>query len=176
MAVAIKKHGFNEIKIYNGGLKDWIKSGNDVVIIDDLPEYEGSFIDAEGLMDLLTKSENCLNADNRPAATILDYRTEAASGVSDSTLFIRSKCPSIKMLLDDFADPEARAQIPKQGLVVLISETGNRDAFAMQYLNSHGYDNVKGLRFGMRAWIKAGHPVECAGDALWENNETPDQQ
>jgi len=50
--------------------------------------------------------------------------------------------------------------VPRAGLVVTITETGNRDSFLIRYLYKFGNVNTKGLQFGMRGWLKADYPVE----------------
>jgi rhodanese-related sulfurtransferase len=161
-AVALKKHGFTNIRIYNGGLKDWEKSGYEIEVRNPLPEYEGKYMDAQELMTLISRAETqgCRGPDGNPLFTLLDYRTELANNSGENMQVIKTNCPKLIMHLDDFADPAQRGLIPRKGLVVLVCETGNRDPFAMRYLYSHGYDNVAGLRFGMRAWIKADYAVE----------------
>jgi len=76
-----------------------------------------------------------------------------------SIAYIKTNCKTIHCLLDDFQKPEVRKQIPKKGLVVVISETGNRDWAVIRYLSKWGYTNIVGLQFGMREWIKSGYPV-----------------
>jgi len=74
--------------------------------------------------------------------------------------YIKTSCSTVHCLLDNLQDPEVRSRIPRQGLVVIFSETGNRDWAAMRYLSKWGYTNIVGLQFGMRGWIKSGYPVE----------------
>lgn len=73
---------------------------------------------------------------------------------------IKTPCPTVFCLLDELQNARVRRQIPKQGLVVTITETGNRDSFAIQYLSKFGYANLKALMFGMRGWIKKDYPVK----------------
>lgn len=162
MAVAIKDLGFSNIRIYNGGLKDWEKAGYAIETLDPLPEYEGAYMEAQELLALIARadSQDCKDKQGNPLFTILDYRTELVHNAGEELPVISTKCPQIVMLLDDFADPVKREKIPRTGMVILVCETGNRDPFAMRYLHSLGYDNIVGLRFGMRAWIKVGYPVE----------------
>ncbi|MBI9074567.1 MAG: hypothetical protein JEZ02_04075 [Desulfatibacillum sp.] len=164
MAVAIKDLGFSNIRIYNGGLKDWAKAGYEIESQEPLPEYEGSYMEAQELLALIRRTdiEDCKDKQGNPLFTILDYRTELVHNEGKDLPVISTKCPQLVMLLDDFADPVKRDTIPRTGTVILVSETGNRDPFAMRYLHNHGYDNIVGLRFGMRAWIKAGYPVEMS--------------
>ena len=103
--------------------------------------------------------QNCVDKNNAPLLTIIDYRTEHFLKTENPLLSVKSRCKTIKCLLDDLRNQEVREQIPKQGLVVLLCETGNRDALTMSYLSKYGYTNIVGLRFGMRAWIKADYPV-----------------
>lgn len=63
------------------------------------------------------------------------------------------------MFLDDLLDESTRKTIPRTGLVVIVTETGNRDEFAIRYLSQFGYDNIVGLKFGMRDWIKQRYPT-----------------
>ncbi len=162
MAVAIKKLGYDNIRLYNGGLKDWVKAGYTVDVQDPLPEYEGRYIESQDFLALIKQADvqECMDEEGKPLFTLLDYRTELAQGKNLDLPIIKTNCPQLVMLLDDFADPIHQKSIPMDGLVVLVCETGNRDPFAMRFLKSFGYDNVVGLRFGMRAWIKAGYPVE----------------
>ncbi|RLB73754.1 MAG: hypothetical protein DRH03_02825 [Deltaproteobacteria bacterium] len=68
----------------------------------------------------------------------------------------------LKYLLNDLSDTAVRNRIPREGLVVLVCETGNRCAAVMKYLYKYGFSNVVGLRSGMRNWLKLGYPVEYA--------------
>ena len=101
---------------------------------------------------------NCLDQNNKPLLTILDLRTEHFLNPEKSLSYVKSNCKTINSLFDDLANPDVRKQIPKEGLVVTITETGNRDKFAMQFLSKFGYTNVMGLQFGMRGWIKLNYP------------------
>lgn len=47
--------------------------------------------------------------------------------------------------------------------VVLYCASGNRSAFAAESLQKMGYAHVTSLAGGMGAWLKAGRPVERAG-------------
>ncbi len=154
--------GFRNIKIYNGGLKDWIKAGNKTVSIDALPEYNGKFINADELLKEIQAAEkaNCMDADGQNLLTILDLRTEHFLPTEHPIPDIHTACPTLHSLLDDLIQPDARARIPRIGRVVTISETGNRDIFAMRYLSKFGYTNIVGLEFGMRGWIKLNHPIQ----------------
>ena len=97
---------------------------------------------------------------NKAMVTLVDYRNENFLKTEKPLPLIKTGCPTIKCFLDDLSDPAVRNKIPKKGLVVLVCETGNRDAVAMRYLHKYGYNNVVGLRTGMRGWIKLGYPVE----------------
>jgi rhodanese-related sulfurtransferase len=171
-AVAVKANGFTHIKIYNGGIKDWKKSGLPIETIDALPKMEVRLITAEELLALLqsVKDNGCRDASHRPLVTLLDLRTEnhlpPEPGAATSITHIESSCPRIFCLLDQLQRPEIRKKIPKTGLVVTVTETGNRDQFAIQYLSKYGYGNIKGLMFGMRGWIKEDYPIETASPQM----------
>ena len=164
MAVAIKEMGFTNIKIYNGGLKDWKKAGYPIESL--LPlgvdENNGRFISPEDLWNKIQEAEarGCLDGDGNPLLTLVDYRVENFLEGTDHPVAVRFRCTTIRVLLDDLMIPVKREKIPRTGLVVVMSETGNRDWAAMSYLSKFGYSNVVGLENGMRGWIKAELPVE----------------
>lgn len=126
-----------------------------------MPEYDGQYIGVDTLLEKIKEADanGCLNENNQPLLTIVDYRTENFIDSDKPILSISTGCKIIKCLLDDLRKPTIRDQIPREGLVVLLCETGNRDAFTMRYLSQFGYTNIRGLRFGMRGWLKAGYPV-----------------
>ena len=161
MAVAIRKYGYTNIKIYNGGLKDWLKSGNAITVIDRLPEYEVSFATGEELMARVASAEKdgCRTAAGKPLFTLLDLRTELSLDPAGPAVTIRTSCRTVVGLLDDLLDQSFRDKIPSDSPVYVITETGNRDAFAIKYLSTFGYRNISGLLFGMRGWIKADYPI-----------------
>ncbi len=92
------------------------------------------------------------------AVTVVDFRVtevELAKGRIPSPAFL-------SMPLDDLRLEEIRALLPRDGLIVTVTETGNRDKIVQRYLSQHGYDNVIGLKEGFRGWVKAGLPLEKA--------------
>jgi rhodanese-related sulfurtransferase len=167
-AVAVKANGFTNIKIYNGGIKDWKKSGLPIETIDTLPKINPVLITAEELLALLqaAKENDCRDSSNQPVVTLLDLRTEnhlpPEAGTSPMIAHIKTSCPKVLCLLDQLQLPEVRDKIPKTGLVVTVTETGNRDQFAIQYLSKYGYNNLQGLIFGIRGWIKEDYPIETS--------------
>jgi rhodanese-related sulfurtransferase len=130
--------------------------------IEPLPEYAGESITVEQLMVEINRAERqgCADENGKPVLTLLDFRTENFLKTDKPISSIRTQCRTIKCLLDDLRNPEVRSQIPREGLVVLVCETGNRDKIALRYLAKYGHTNAVGLRFGMRAWIKAGYPSD----------------
>ena len=148
--------------IYNGGIRDWKKSGYKIDVIEPLPEYEGKFITADELLARIKEadSQKCIDQNKKPLLILVDYRTGNFLKTNRPLPSIKTKCKTIRCLLDDLRDPEIRKQIPKEGPVVLVCETGNRALFTMKYLYKYGYTNTMGLRFGMRGWIKSGYPLE----------------
>lgn len=161
MAVVIKNNGYSNVKIYNGGLKEWIDSGLEVESHEVLPEYETRFYTAEELkeqIDLAGKTK-CLSAKGAPFLTLLDLRTERVPEGGALPLLIRSSCNTVSGLLDDLQQDDFRKKIPIDTPVFVITETGNRDDFAVKYLSKFGYTKVYGLKFGMRGWIKADFPT-----------------
>lgn len=165
MAVAIKNMGFTNITIYNGGLKDWVKSGNTVESKERLPEVKVDFIDADELMEKITEAnkKNCVDSAGQPLLTLIDFRSslQLSSKKGADKYRIKSNCRTITAFLDDFIDNDRLIQsIPKKGLSVSICETGNRDVFLVRYLSKFGRTNVKGLKYGMRNWLKADYAIE----------------
>jgi 3-mercaptopyruvate sulfurtransferase SseA len=165
MAVAIKANGFTNIKIYNGGLKDWIKSGNTTESIDPLPETKVTFIAADQLMTSITEADekDCIDKNGQPLLTLIDFRISRNLFVKKGAdkYQIKTKCLTVTVLLDDFIDNNNLIRsIPEKGLTVSISETGNRDTFLIRYLSKSGKTDVQALKYGMRSWLKADYPVE----------------
>lgn len=165
MAVAIKKLGFSNIKIYNGGLKDWIKNGLTVDTIEPLPKIPVTFVDNAELLARMEENhrQGCPTNDKENILTIIDFRSSLNLKIKrgGDQYRIKTDCQTITATLDDFIDnQELIDSIPKSGLVVTVSETGNRDQFLIRYLHRYGYRNVVGLQYGMRGWLKADYPVE----------------
>ena len=154
--------GYRNIKIYNGGLKDWKKSGHNTECIQALPSYKAQFINNEELFNKLTHAESldCKDTQGNPLLTILDLRFEHHLKNIKPPPLIKTSCSYSFLLMDDMIRLNVRKKIPKKGLVVTVTETGNRDKFAMRYLSQFGYKNIFGLLFGMRGWIKADYPTE----------------
>lgn len=161
MAVAIQQLGYTNVKIYNGGLKDWEKAGNPILQVAPLPDYEIPFIDAFLLQEMIdsAKKNKCLSPDNKPVFTLLDIRTEKSQALKSDIMEINTNCPVISALLDDLLKPEMRRAIPFDSPVIIVTETGNRDKFAGRFMYKYGYTNLLGLKFGMRGWIKADYPI-----------------
>ena len=138
----------------------WRKSGNAVVVDRPLPAYEGRYISADQLLGEIRSAgaDGCFR-EGRPRLTLVDYRAELFTGSNRPVVAIRTGGPTVRCSLDEFGDPEVRRKIPKDSPVVIVCETGDRDAFAMRYLYGFGYTNVSALRYGMRDWIKRGYPV-----------------
>ena len=115
-------------------------------------------------MEKINQSDaaNCVNSNGDSLLTIVDYRTENFLNTDKPITSIKANCKTIRCVLDELIDPEVRGQIPQKGIVVLLSETGNRDAITMKYLSKYGYSNVMGLRFGMRGWIKSNYPIDIS--------------
>lgn len=157
--------GFSNVNIYNGGLKDWVKSGHPVESIDPLPSYNTAFIYADELFEELNRNDarGCIDNSGAPRLTLIDFRSSLKSSEKNGgdKYRIKTNCRVITVMLDDFIENTALINsVPREGMVVTISETGNRDVFLIRYLNKFGYTNVNGLQFGMRAWLKAGYPVD----------------
>lgn len=143
-------------------MKDWLKSGYEIKVIEALPDYDAQFIIADKLFEKSKQAEangSCTAANTEPLFTLLDLRTDKFVSTENSSPAIKTICSTINMLFDDLLDPEKRKTVPTDSLVVTVTETGNRDKEAMQFLSKFGYTNVKGLRFGMRGWIKQNYPT-----------------
>ena len=154
--------GYTNIKIYNGGIKDWSKSGLPLDTINPLPQVESRFLGADQLFSMIQAADakQCIEEDGLASLTILDFRNENFFDMENPPPRIQSQCQTIFLQLDDIRKPEIRKQIPLENKVVTITETGNRDDFAMRYLSKFGYSNIVGLQFGMRGWLKMRYPIE----------------
>jgi rhodanese-related sulfurtransferase len=130
-------------------------------VIDPLPSYDGEFITAEELMRTIKEAEaaGCVDQDDKPILTILDLKTDNFLQEGTPSPGIRTECPTIRAWFDDLSDEAVRNRIPRDGMVVTVTETGNRDQCVMRYLSKFGYTNIAGLQFGMRKWIKNDFPV-----------------
>ncbi|SHO50258.1 rhodanese-like domain-containing protein [Desulfopila aestuarii] len=161
MAVAIKEYGYTNVKIYNGGLKDWIGAGLPVVSDEKLPEYKTIFLSAEDVKQRMGVAEKsgCLSENGLPLLTLLDLRTERVPEGAEAPLVIRSSCQTVSGFLDDLQRDDFRKKIPVDSPIIVITETGNRDEYAARYLHKYGYNQVFGLQYGMRGWIKADYPT-----------------
>jgi rhodanese-related sulfurtransferase len=137
-----------------------------------LPKLDVKHLTAEELLAQLQSANesDCRDPSSHPLVTLLDLRTEnhvpPDPGAPSPITHIKTSCPRIFSLLDQLQLPEVRDKIPKSGLVVTVTETGNRDQFAIQYLSKYGYTNIKGLLFGMRGWIKEDYPIETSSQKM----------
>jgi rhodanese-related sulfurtransferase len=161
MAVAIGTLGFTNIKIYNGGLKDWQISGFTTETLEPLPDYETKIATAEELYVYVTRAEKngCIQANGKPVFTLLDIRNDSCMDTDTVVVSIPNRCETIMGSLDDLQNESFREKIPKDTPVFVLTETGNRDVFAIRYLYTFGYSNVSGLKFGLRGWIMANFPT-----------------
>ena len=166
----MKKMGFQNITLYNGGLKDWIKAGHKTTSIAPLPAVAVDFVDVDTLLKQLQKADkqNCLDPNGQPLVTILDFRVSHTlkQQLRADKVQIQTKCRTIKVQLDDFIDnTQLINSLPDSGQIISVSETGNRDRFLIQYLSQFNKTNIKGLKYGMRNWFKAGYPTEMISGA-----------
>jgi len=157
----VKSYGYTNIKIYNGGIKDWQKSGFTMDSIDPLPDYQCEFLDTKDVYTLMVEAEKngCRSEHGGPAITLLDLRADLHNK-KKSPFQIKTTCPTVISLLDDLSREDVRTKIPKDSPVITVTETGNRDSIAMRFLSKYGYTNIVGLQYGMRGWIKFDYPVE----------------
>ena len=152
--------GFNNIEIYNGGIKDWRKSGFVLESKKTLPETEISFIESDGLYSLLQEFDTtgCQSPEGQPLLTLLDFRNANFDNV-DPPPQIATTCPTKRFQLDDVLLPQVRAKLPRQGTVIILTETGNRDEFVIRYLSQYHFKTYKSLKYGMRGWLKKRYPI-----------------
>ncbi len=124
-----------------------------------LPHAKVEYISPEHLKQKLeSRRDNC--SASAPQITILDFRNEVIISPDTPPLAIKTPCPSINLLMDDLLVDQVLEAIPRTGLLVTVTETGNRDAFAIRHLSRFGFTNIKALEFGMRGWIKNRFPVK----------------
>jgi len=161
-AAAIKKLGYENIKMYKGGLEEWKNAGHKMEASIPLPEYEGQFISSEKLLEDLRKADakECVDWRNNPLITILDLRTENFLELKFPIFHIKTKCQTIKMLFDQLSEKKLRDKIPTKGQVVTVTKRGDKDADAIRYLYIKGYTNVVGLSSGIQGWIQLDHSLK----------------
>lgn len=126
-----------------------------------LPDVSASLITSDQLKQEIDAAENnqCIDNSGTPLITLLDFRNENFMQRETPLVDLDTVCRIMKIQLDDLLKSDVRADIPKKGMLVTITETGNRDIFVKRYLSKHGYDHIKSLNFGMRGWIKKGYPI-----------------
>lgn len=158
----MKELGFSEIKIYNGGIKDWQKSGYTLDSTSPLPEYSVNFVDTDLLHAEMQNMEavKCRDNKGKVLLTILDFRNANHISSEKTPPQIITSCPVQKLLLDDLLKDDIRMNIPRSHDIITITETGNRDEFAIRYLAKFGFPNLKALKFGMRGWLKQRYPIK----------------
>lgn len=156
----MKHLGYTNIKIYNGGIKDWKKNGFTLERKKPLPEKELTFIESEELYSMLKELEplNCKSSAGEPLLTLLDFRNNRLNK-SGSFKKIATSCPIKSYHLDDISDPLVRAALPQSGKVVIVTETGNRDEFVIRYLSQYDFKSYSSLKHGMRGWLKKRYPT-----------------
>lgn len=147
--------------IYNGGIEEWRKNGLPLVREKPLPEAEVAFMETELLYQRLQEvnATFCREKDGQRALTILDFRVDNYLEPASPPPAIVTVCPVVILQLDDLLRQQVRASIPRDHPVVTLTETGNRDEFAIRYLSQFGFDNLHGLEFGMRGWLKHRYPT-----------------
>lgn len=148
-AVVAKNQGFTNIAIYNGGLRAW-RVQNEVITKQALPKLASiNFMENTRLWEKM---------ETGAPVTVLDFRVtdvEKAKGRIPRMKTIYKVLP-----LDALRDASLREQLPRQELIVTVTETGNRDKIIQRYLSQFGFTNVVGLEEGFRGWVKAGLPLE----------------
>lgn len=112
----MKKLGYSNIKIYNGGIKDWNKKGFPLESIESLPDVESTFIDSDDLYDILKnyQTTTCYDSTGTPAVTLLDLRDGFHIPEEKNPQQIATTCPTITILLDHLLDPQVRKKNPKK--------------------------------------------------------------
>ena len=139
--------GHTNIAIYNGGLRAWRRS-QEIITKRALPVLdEFEFMENGRLWEMIGAEE---------PVTIVDFRVtevEQAKGRIPGARYLN-------IALDDLRDETIRAELPKDELIVSVTETGNRDKIVQRYLSQYGHGNVVGLKEGFRGWVKAGLPLE----------------
>ncbi|MGW0435308.1 rhodanese-like domain-containing protein [Micromonospora sp. NPDC003197] len=55
--------------------------------------------------------------------------------------------------------PSRMAEVPNDGEVVVVCRSGGRSSQVVGYLMNNGWDNVRNLTGGMRAWAAANQPM-----------------
>ena len=157
MAVAIKKLGYKNIKIYKEGIKGWKKKNLPLIRNLPLPSCKAEQIDVKTFKEILKRAEK-ENCQQKRAILIVDFRNiEPIIGpIGIDSFEIKTPCPTLKIRLDDIINEETRNLIPKDIPVFIFSETGNRDKFFIRYMCKFGYKNIRGIKGGAREMLKEG--------------------
>jgi len=126
-----------------------------------LPDVEVKFIEADVLLKQLEEAQlqDCVDPQGIALLTILDFRNENFLHPENPPPRILTSCATRMLQMDDIREAAVRSSLPQKGLIVTVTETGNRDAYIMRYLSQFGFSNIEGLHFGMRSWIKRDYPM-----------------
>jgi rhodanese-related sulfurtransferase len=161
MAVAIRKSGFNNIKIYNGGINDWMKSGLPLNSIKKIPDNPVNYIEPEDLHKLIMESDatNCLDKQGNPIFSFIDIRDTSLDHVHKADkLTIKTKCKIHSFIIDDIMVAEKK--ILPEGKWIVFCETGGRGHFLSRYIYESGKKDILILKSGFLNWEKKEFPTD----------------
>ena len=87
----------------------------------------------------------CRDKNGTPLLTLIDYRASILlrTRIGGDRYRIKTTCPTIIGQLYEFMENKSLiSKIPRKGLVVCLSETGNRDRYLKRYLYKLGFTNI----------------------------------
>ncbi len=125
--------GLDNIAGYLPGLETWSRAGNELEV--------GDQITAENLREAIDRNE----------IHVIDVRQQ--SEYEEAHIPTAQKIHAGQI-------PDHIDEIPRHKSVALYCQGGDRSSVATSYLLSRGFQNVKNLTGGIRAWCEAGLPVE----------------
>jgi len=150
--------GFKNIKIYNGGIKDWKIRGLPLDSTEKIPDYPVNYIMPDELSKLITEADktNCLDSEKKPILSFIDIRDYHLDKflIADKHT-IKTTCKTHKFIIDDIRSAEKRAILP-DGKWIIFCETGGRGHYLSKFMYRLGKKDIYILKGGILNWQNKG--------------------